>query len=148
MDSVIDFVIDNYIWFAIGAIAILMIIIGFIAEKTDFGRKPFGNKKSEDGTESNDTEVAPIEEVTGNDVAGSDEVIELDTNDDTTDLSFEDQQDVNNEDVVNLPDEDENNNEEDLNVPLGDQEIVETTVDDNVSIPEEEEASEDDVWKF
>ena len=33
-----QFVIDNYIWFIIGGVVILMAIIGYIADKTDFGR--------------------------------------------------------------------------------------------------------------
>ena len=35
-----DFVIENYLWFAIGAVVLLMIIIGYFAEKTNFGKKP------------------------------------------------------------------------------------------------------------
>lgn len=36
----IDFVIENYIWFIVGGLAVLMIIIGYFAEKTQFGKKP------------------------------------------------------------------------------------------------------------
>lgn len=34
-----EFFVDNWLWFLIGAIIILMTLIGYIAEKTDFGRK-------------------------------------------------------------------------------------------------------------
>lgn len=34
-----QFITDNYIWFIVGGIVILMTIIGYIADKTDFGRK-------------------------------------------------------------------------------------------------------------
>ena len=34
-----QFVTDNYIWFLIIGIVILMVVIGYIAEKTDFGHK-------------------------------------------------------------------------------------------------------------
>jgi len=34
-----EFFVDNWLWFLIGAIVILMTLIGYIAEKTDFGRK-------------------------------------------------------------------------------------------------------------
>ncbi|MEG2321938.1 MAG: hypothetical protein RSB71_00410 [Bacilli bacterium] len=34
-----DFISDNYIWFIIGGVVIIMAIIGYFAEKTDFGRK-------------------------------------------------------------------------------------------------------------
>ena len=38
MDLVIDFVIGNYVWFIIIGILILMAVVGYIADKTDFGR--------------------------------------------------------------------------------------------------------------
>lgn len=34
-----QFIQDNYVWFIIGAIVILMAVIGYFADKTDFGRK-------------------------------------------------------------------------------------------------------------
>lgn len=34
-----DFIMENYVWFIVGGVIILMAIIGFIADKTDFGRK-------------------------------------------------------------------------------------------------------------
>jgi len=40
-----DFVIDNYLWFVVGGIVLLMIIIGYFAEKTNFGKKPLSEKK-------------------------------------------------------------------------------------------------------
>ena len=39
-----EFITDNLIWFIIGGIVLLMTIIGFIAEQTDFGRKNFEKK--------------------------------------------------------------------------------------------------------
>lgn len=57
-----DFIVDNYLWFVIGAIVVLMLIIGFIAEKTDFGRKPFSqNKKEKNKKIETSDEEAPIE---------------------------------------------------------------------------------------
>lgn len=43
-----DFIINNYLWFIIGGILIFMIVIGYFAEKTDFGRKPLREKKRKD----------------------------------------------------------------------------------------------------
>ena len=40
-----DFVIDNYLWFVVGGIVLLMIIIGYFAEKTNFGKKTLSEKK-------------------------------------------------------------------------------------------------------
>lgn len=34
-----DFIVQNYVWFIVGGIIILMAVIGYIADKTDFGRK-------------------------------------------------------------------------------------------------------------
>lgn len=39
-----EFIIDNQMWFIIGGVVLLMAFIGFIAEKTDFGRKEFEKK--------------------------------------------------------------------------------------------------------
>lgn len=39
-----DFIVDNYVWFIIGAIVILMAIVGYIADITDFGRKSVEKK--------------------------------------------------------------------------------------------------------
>ena len=36
-----EFVMDNYIWFIVGGIVILMAVIGYFADKSDFGRKKF-----------------------------------------------------------------------------------------------------------
>ena len=34
-----DFIVDNYVWFIVVGVIILMAVIGYIADKTDFGRK-------------------------------------------------------------------------------------------------------------
>lgn len=36
--DIVDFVTENYIWFIVVGIIILMAIVGYIADKTDFGR--------------------------------------------------------------------------------------------------------------
>lgn len=33
-----DFITENYIWFIVGAVILLMAVIGYYADKTDFGR--------------------------------------------------------------------------------------------------------------
>lgn len=38
----LDFIADNYVWFIAGGVILLMTIIGYIAEKTDFGKKKNG----------------------------------------------------------------------------------------------------------
>ena len=43
----VDFVIENYIWFILGGIVILMILIGYFAEKTQFGKKKINKKEKQ-----------------------------------------------------------------------------------------------------
>lgn len=45
--EVMQFIMDNYIWFAVGGIVLIMAIIGYIADKTDFGRKTEEKVKKE-----------------------------------------------------------------------------------------------------
>lgn len=43
-----DFIADNYIWAIIIVIVVLMAIVGYIADKTDFGRKEFAKRVTPD----------------------------------------------------------------------------------------------------
>lgn len=61
--EIVNFMIENYIWFIFGGIVILMVIIGYFAEKTQFGKKPTEKKqkpKKEKPSQVND--VIPSEE--------------------------------------------------------------------------------------
>ena len=40
----IDFILENYIWFLVAFIVIVMTIIGYYAEQTEFGRKVLGSE--------------------------------------------------------------------------------------------------------
>lgn len=44
MDDVLNFIVENYIWFIAGGIILLMTIIGYFAEKTKFGKVPNESK--------------------------------------------------------------------------------------------------------
>lgn len=55
-----DFVNENVIWFIVGGTILFMALIGFIAEKTDFGRKP--KKVKEEKNETPVVAAAPIVE--------------------------------------------------------------------------------------
>ena len=39
-----DFIYDNYVWFIVIGVILFMALIGYIAEKTNFGRKKFEEK--------------------------------------------------------------------------------------------------------
>lgn len=56
----IDFIVANYIYFLIGFAALVLIIIGFIAERTDFGHK---KKNKDKPVEKTVKEEKPIVEV-------------------------------------------------------------------------------------
>ena len=46
MEQLLNFIVENYIWILIIGIVILMTIIGYIADKTEFGKnKPVKEKK-------------------------------------------------------------------------------------------------------
>lgn len=42
-----EFIAENYIWFIIGGIVILMAVVGYIADVTDFGRKTLDKQPKE-----------------------------------------------------------------------------------------------------
>lgn len=42
-----EFITDNYVWFIVGGVILVMIIIGYYAEKTDFGRKALEERVKE-----------------------------------------------------------------------------------------------------
>ena len=39
MELLLNFIVENYIWIIIIGIVVLMTIIGYIADKTDFGKE-------------------------------------------------------------------------------------------------------------
>lgn len=81
MEDVMLFMEENYIWLIVGLILIVMAIIGYYADKTDFGRKDKGKpskvKKSKKQKIKQEPVVDPeIEEATSsnpsiNDILGS-----------------------------------------------------------------------------
>ena len=149
-----DFVMDNYLWFIVGGIALLMIVIGYFAEKTDFGKKPLSEKKSKEKvkeevveTDKQETSEEPVvvasEEQGINDLLGG-------VQEDLT-IPLEDG-------LMEIPATEELNealpetdlSEEDLNVPFGDAEVrADDTQTLNIpEVVEDSETDEDDVWKF
>ena len=165
-----DFVINNYLWFVIGAVVLLMIIIGYFAEKTNFGKIPLNTRKEkkektvEDASSPVDTEAKelPIDETAiNNDILNSDSMQQIGIADAITQPES-----LNVSEEIKEPLADNAMPEEDLNVPFGDQVVEEPKEDKTASeitenlpdIPEVPEVSkedsgmsdesEDDVWKF
>ncbi len=65
-----DFIYDNYVWFIVVGVILVMALIGYIAEKTDFGRKQFEKKVKKDSKtkvkekKKEKEEVVPVGEET------------------------------------------------------------------------------------
>lgn len=149
-----DFIIDNYLWFVIGGVALLMIIIGYFAEKTDFGKKPLSEKKPKEKVKEapvETTETVEEEPETNVEPQGIDEMMGETVEEGLTVPLDEGLMEIpaveeGHEELteMNLP-------EEDLNVPFGDVEVnVEepATMDIPEVVEDEADSDEDDVWKF
>lgn len=145
-----DFIINNYLWFVIGGIALLMIIVGYFAEKTDFGKKPLSEKKPkekviEEPVEEKEEITVDVEPQEFNDIVGetAEEGLTIPLDEGLTEIpTVEESQEELPE--INLP-------EEDLTVPFGDVEVkVEepATMDIPEVVEDEADSDEDDVWKF
>lgn len=164
-----DFIVDNYFWFIVGGIVVLMIIIGYIAEKTDFGRKPFKEKKA-DSKEPNAVNGESVETIENDEnpvvISGTDESDEFIMEDGLSDVELP--EDVVGESNVDIPEEfaEENGegvtveepietNEDVVEESMTDLDVPEIATDEEVT-PEVSDVveevitddSEDDVWKF
>ena len=164
-----DFIVQNYVWFIVGGIIILMAIIGYIADKTDFGRnfkteKPKKQKPKEEKRERIKLAAKGINELTEKAI----EQERIDNNVPVKDQTV----DNNNLNVVEPVDETINNEniDQSLFAPLTDNSIgdvnkmvtespqnIELKSIEPVKLNEEtaensstnaEVASNDDIWKF
>ena len=151
-----DFIVDNYVWFIGGGIVLLMIIIGYIAEKTDFGRKPFSTKKANKEVK-NEVKEETVEEVaeTENTESPVEGLTDFVVEDGFADVEIP--EDVVEEDNVVEPAE---GTVEETEIPAIEEQIADVDIPEiaaeEADVPEigdvVEEAvaddSEDDVWKF
>lgn len=142
MDNVLDYIVSNYVWFLGGFIILTMMIIGYIADVTDFWHKKKENKVKEKKQENKiDDREGPTEEeldklknkTLGDAVLPNQTDINIDIPIENNNVS----EVVTNEDL-NAPFgdkiisdnkiEEQNINNEDLNVPLG-EEVINTTLE-------------------
>ena len=163
-----DFIVDNYFWFIVGGVVVLMIIIGYIAEQTDFGRKPLRKKKSNNAVEVSDSDNKEVDEATAETIE-TEEILEsaeaipneivveggntdMELPEDVVDEdgldSFEqvDTEETVVEDAVEEPTEKDIT---DIDIP----EVASEAAEDEPAVSETVEEviaddSEDDVWKF
>lgn len=157
-----QFITDNYIWFLIGGIVLLMVIIGYIAEKTDFGHKDVGKKEKKDKKKEKELKKLEKSNLKLNDVVYTDNNVEV-----IEDLEVPLNENKQVEEISTPL-----NIEEDLTVPLnGNKQIEEITtpinIEEDLTVPlnglpnepenieieetlkdNEEVKTTDDVWKF
>ena len=112
-----QFVTDNYIWFLIIGIVILMVVIGYIAEKTDFGHKDVGKKEKKDKKKEKELKKLAKSNLKLNDVVYSDKKDEVEVIEDNP--------------IENLS-EPLNTVEEDLTVPLNNEKKEEPVEEEDV----------------
>lgn len=112
--------IISYKWILIAAVLVLMLIIGYIADATDFGHKKFGKAKPKD----NPNEVKEVEDVVENKTIEDVNILNEDLN-----VPFGD---VQVDSFSKLPEENYPN--EDLTIPL-----------ENVELPTNEEKEVEEV---
>ena len=108
MDDIIDFIVANPIWVIVGIILVIMLIVGYIADKTDFGHKK-ANKKQP--TTNNDENV--LDNLKGKTLSD----IVKDPNAPVSEIGTPDDL---NAPFGDTPKTDVFNANEDLNVPFGD----------------------------
>lgn len=140
MDEFLLFVEENYIWFIVIGVLLVMAFIGFIAEKTDFGNKISIKKKEKPVKEEKEKKVKPEKEKKNKKEKKNDNILGLE--EDTNEVDGEGL-DLNSMGLSSLLDENNSSEEsntfnanesEDLSVPFG---------DDNIQNNDNAEISED-----
>lgn len=68
MDTVVNYIVNNYIWFIVGLVVLTMVIIGYIADKTDFGHKKKKDKDIKQEPQVQETNLDELKNKTLNDI--------------------------------------------------------------------------------
>lgn len=130
----LDFVIDNYIWFLVGGIVLLMTIIGYVAEKTEFGKKTKKSTKKETKAVVQEVEVPVVSE--------PEEVVETEEkpSENEVEETIEPEEELQSEMVVNEPKEEPMEDLDDIEIKEPISNALETPVSEEAveeSIPAE-----------
>lgn len=143
MDSVVDFITENYVWIIVGAIILIMFIIGYIADKTDFGRKPSQKKekvKQEVKPEPLQVEDKGINEI-AQDINNAEPELPIETTEDENSLV---QEEVNEEFDQSLFEPLESQT-----VEVNEEPVIINNEDDNSNVETvEQPVEEDNIWNF
>ena len=107
-----EFFVENWIWFLVASIVILMTLIGYLAEKTDFGRKDIPKK------EKKHEEIKKIEEKTEKKIEENKPEVQMSL---ATDTILENNDEEKIESVIQKPEQKISVKEEleDLKAPFG-----------------------------
>lgn len=58
-----QFIIDNYVWFIVGLLLLIMAVIGYFADKSDFGRKEFQKRIKQPKEQNKTSKKEKVEEI-------------------------------------------------------------------------------------
>ena len=156
-----DFIVNNYMWVIIIVIMVLMAIVGYIADKTDFGRKQFSEKvvkekvvkekKVKEKKKKNKEEMPVENEEVNQEVLVSDEgVFVQPINNDSVQENIEELKNVETFDLSQVETNNFANNTND-SVESIDQSLFEPlpSLDQNSTVSNDStENASDDVWSF
>lgn len=158
-----NFIIENYVWFIVAFVVIVMAIIGYFADKTDFGRKIEKKEKKQNNkkNEKIKVEAKGINELTQNiaesnkDIASTNQGENIVNIDQIKEQEKLDPMPIDNENIdqslfaplTDTPSKEQTNDV--VNSPVELKNIEPTNINNEVINNNEKNVSEDeDIWKF
>jgi len=158
-----DFIIENYVWFIVAFVVIVMAIIGYFADKTDFGRKIEKKEKKQNNkkNEKIKVEAKGINELTQNIAENNKDVVSTNQDENIVNIDQIKEQEkldpmpIDNENIdqslfaplTDTPSKEQTNDV--VNSPVELKNIEPTNINNEVINNNEKNVSEDeDIWKF
>ena len=158
-----DFIIENYVWFIVAFVVIVMAIIGYFADKTDFGRKIEKKEKKQNNkkNEKIKVEAKGINELTQNIAENNKDAVSTNQDENIVNIDQIKEQEkldpmpIDNENIdqsLFAPLTDTTSKEQindAVNSPVELKNIEPTNINNEVINNNEKNVSEDeDIWKF
>lgn len=158
-----DFIIENYVWFIVAFVVIVMAIIGYFADKTDFGRKIEKKEKKQNNkkNEKIKVEAKGINELTQNIVENNKDAVSTNQDENIVNIDQIKEQEklepmpIDNENIdqslfaplTDTPSKEQTNDA--VNSPVELKNIEPTNINNEGINNNEKNVSEDeDIWKF
>ena len=158
-----DFIIENYVWFIVAFVVIVMAIIGYFADKTDFGRKIEKKEKKQNNkkNEKIKVEAKGINELTQNIAENNKDAVSTNQDENTVSIDQTKQHEkldpmpIDNENIdqslfaplTDTPSKEQTNDV--VNSPVELKNIEPTNINNEGINNNEKNVSEDeDIWKF